>query len=144
MLGIKGVYGRGRHKMNFVPFIDCVFMLIMYFLVATDIRPTEADFVTNVPGRHRGEAVHQDRDIIRVWVADGASGPVVRLDGENGRLFPSFAELVGVLKRSAGPNTLMVIDGPADVSVQTVTLALDATVEAGIPAMTFMDPELRR
>jgi len=36
--------------MNFVPFIDVIFMLLMFFFVAATIRPTEANYRTNLPG----------------------------------------------------------------------------------------------
>jgi biopolymer transport protein ExbD len=144
MLKIKNVYTRDRHKMNFVPFIDVVFMLLMYFFVAAEIRPTEADFVTNMPaGRGIAERKLEKKDVINLWVADTPSGPIVRLGGENGQAY-TFKDLVWPLKKAAGPNSLVVIDGPTNVSIQTVSYALDAAVEAGIPSMTFSDPEIKK
>ena len=57
---------------------------------------------------------------------------------------PSFEALAETLRSMKGPNSLVVIDGPPDVSIQTIARALDATVKVGIPSMTFADPEIKK
>ena len=144
MLKIKNVYTKNRHVMNFVPFIDVVFMLLMYFFVAAQISPEEGDFETNMPaGQGIAERKLEQKNVINVWVADTPNGPEVRLGGENGTAYPSFEAIVKPLATAAGPNSLVVIDGPPNVSIQTVALAMDAVVEAKIPSMTFADREKR-
>ena len=144
MLKIKNVYTKTRHVMNFVPFIDVVFMLLMYFFVAAEIRPEEGDFVTNMPaGRGVAEKKLEKKDVINIWVADTPGGPVVRLGGENGTQYPSIEALVAPLRAAKGPNALVVIDGPPNVSIQTIAYVMDAAVKAEIPAMTFADREIR-
>jgi len=144
MLKIKNVYTKTRHVMNFVPFIDVVFMLLMYFFVAAEVRPMEADFVTNMPAGRGVAAVElKQKNPIPLWVADMPQGPVVRMGGESGSVCASFGELVERLKKMKGPNSLVVIDGPRNVSIQTIALVMDAAVKAEIPSMTFADREIR-
>jgi len=144
MLTIKNVYTKRRHVMNFVPFIDVVFMLLMFFFVAAEIRPTEADFKTNERGGGVADGFLETKYPIRVWVAETAAGPVAWLGGEkNGKSYTSFDELSGKLEGIKGPHSVVVIDGPGAVSVQTVALAMDAAMKAGIP-MTLANPSTEK
>ena len=138
-------YGKGRHKMQFTPMVDCVFLLLIFFLVATEVRPTEADYDTKMPaGRGKAPRQMQKKEVVTVWVADTPSGPVIRLGSEQGGVVPSFSSLVDTLRNARGENTLVVIDGPPDVTIQTVARALDSAVSAGIPSVTFSDPEMKK
>ena len=137
----KSVYRKGRHKMQFAPMVDCVFLLLIFFLVACQVRPTEGDYNTNVPGRGQADAKMEQKNIIRVWVADLSNGQTEIRMGPNA--VPSFSALVSELRRIRGDDSLVVIDGPPDVSIQTIADALDATVAADIPSMTFSDPIIR-
>ena len=144
----KKAYGRNRHKMQFTPMIDCVFLLLIFFLVATEVRPTEADYDTNMPaGRGQADRNMEEKNVITVWVADTpGGGATIRIGGENGRMVPTFDALVETLKAAGGANAvnaLVVIDGPPEVRMDTIAQALDATVAAGIQSMTFSDAEMK-
>ncbi|GEM_PF-1044113 len=141
MLG-KSVYGKGRHKMQFAPMVDCVFLLLIFFLVACQVRPTEGDFDTKVPaGRGQADVKMEQKNIINVWVADLGDEQVEIRVGQ--RLILNFKALKLELESMGGKDSVVVIDGPPDVSIQTITDAMDAVVLAGIPSMTFMDPEMK-
>jgi len=151
MLGIKNVYTRTRHKMNFVPFIDVVFMLIIYFLVATDMRPTEGDFVTNMPPGAGPADVKNvtKKEVINIYVEDTGGGPSVKLGGL--AVTPTadsnvFQELSAKLRLAAhgSPDALAVIDGPEATKMQTIADTMDAAYDAGIPAVTFTDPQVKK
>ena len=143
----KELYAKGRHKMQFAPMVDCVFLLLIFFLVASEIRPVEGDFDTKIPaGRGQADVNKMDEKVvIPVWVADTPNGPDIRLGGEAAQVtVPNFAALADRLAAMRGDSSLVVIDGPPDVSMQTIAEALDATVKAKIPSMTFSDPEIKK
>ena len=130
--------------MNFVPFIDVVFMLLMYFFVAAEIRPEEGDFATNMPaGRGVAIAPLKKMNVISVWIADTPSGPIMKLGGEGGTPVASFKELSGRLRTAKTDDSVVVFDGPPNVSIQTLAYAMDAVVQAEIPSMTFADRDIR-
>jgi len=141
----KKAYGKGRHKMQFAPMVDIVFLLLIFFLVAAQVRPTEADYDTNMPaGRGQADAKMEQKEVITIWVADVPGGrAMIRLGGESGSPVPSFDALEETLRSMKGENSLVVIDGPPDVTIQTIARVLDATVAADIPSMTFSDPEMK-
>jgi biopolymer transport protein ExbD len=145
MLGIKNVYSRDRHKMNFVPFIDVVFMLIIYFLVATDMRPTEGDFVTNPRGNGPGEPIEKvtQKEVINVYVEDAGGNIGIKIGGIQ---VASFADLSKKLREAAhgSPDALAVIDGPEATRMQTIADTMDAAYDAGIPGVTFSDPMMKK
>ena len=145
MLGVKNVYKRDRHKMNFVPFINVVFMLIIYFLVATDMRPSEGDFATNMPPGAGPADVKNvtKKEVINVYVEDTGGNLVIKLGGMP---VGSFVELSKKLREAAhgSPDALAVIDGPEATKMQTIADAMDAAYDSGILAVTFTDPQLKK
>ena len=143
MMVSRKAYSRDRHKMQFTPMVDCVFLLLIFFLVAAQVRPTEADYDTNMPvGRGQAKAKMDQKEVINVWVEDVQGGrPRIRLGGS---MVPSFAALADTLTTMRGDNSLVVVDGPPDVTIQTICMAMDAAVKADIPSMTFSDPEIQR
>ena len=142
MMVSQKAYRKGRHKMQYAPMVDCVFLLLIFFLVAAQVRPTEANFDTNMPaGEGQADTMMDQKEPITVWVADIPGGlPIIRLGGENGSVVATFDALADRLRSMSGPSALVIIDGPPDVSIQTISMALDATVKAEIPSMTFSDP----
>jgi len=139
MLNRKACSG-SRHKMQFVPMVDCVFLLLVFFLVAAQVRPIEADYDTNMPTDGPGPNVNNEeaKEPITVWVEDVQGGqPWIRL-GDN--TLPSFEALAQALTDLRGENSLVVVDGPPQVTVQTIAMALDAARKADIPAMTVSAP----
>ena len=75
-----------------------------------------------------------------VWVADAPGRQTtIRLGGNS---VPSFDTLKETLRSMKGKNSLVVMEGPPDVTIQTIARVLDATVAADIPSMTFSDPEI--
>jgi biopolymer transport protein ExbD len=142
--------------MNFVPFIDVVFMLIIYFLVATDMRPGEGDFVTNMPPGAGPADVYNvtKKEVINIYVEDvtmpdGTKTTSIKLGGivvNPGTDTSVFKELSNRLRAAAhgSPDALAVIDGPEATKMQTIADTMDAAYDADIPAVTFTDPEIKK
>jgi biopolymer transport protein ExbD len=154
MLRVKNVYTRTRHVMNFVPFIDVVFMLLMYFFVAAEIRPTEADFETNLPpGMGQLDRKVPAKEPYRVIMKNvpGTDGKQVSIElngtaigtgGEDAGAQDGFQQLENTLKSvPKKDNMIVIIDGDSDLKMQIIARALDAAMAAESPAITFGRPK---
>ena len=145
------VYGKNRHKLQVAPLVDVVFQLLIFFLVACEVRPTEADFRTNLPGSGMGPANRKEQktpEIVRVFVrnrdADGNAVDIT-LNG-NPLAGDAFQELESRL-RSAAEKTaktrelMLIIDGDPTVKLKFISRVLDSGVAAGVPKITFGRPD---
>jgi biopolymer transport protein ExbD len=150
---IKRAYTRNRHVMNFVPFIDVVFMLLIYFFVAAEIRPTEADFETNLPpgmGQldRKVPAKEPFRIIMKNLNTDGTKVSI-ELNGtsmgegtEEPGAADGFQKLEGILKAvPKKDNMIVIIDGEPNLRMQIIARALDAAMAAEAPSITFGRPK---
>ncbi len=145
MIAIKRIYTRTRHTMNFVPFIDVVFMLLIYFFVAAEIRPTEADFTTNLPGYGRGVNPPKPEDLKEVYhvylrVVDPADGRVeVSINntvlGEGPEAFRTLEARLESIPDKA--HMAIEINGDSNVTVQSIANTLDAAMGAEVPSVRF-------
>ena len=148
MLTIKRVYSKTRHKMNFVPFIDVIFMLLMFFFVAATIRPTEANYQTNLPGGS-GPANQKvlAKEAYRVYMRkldDAGTQVEVSINGEvlgvSPGAFKTLEERLNSVTKKE--NMIIVIDGDPSVNIQFVAHALDSAVAAKVPSITFGKPKV--
>ena len=134
-------HGRGwgltRHKIQYTAMVDCVFLLLIFFIAVARVRSLEGDFeASNCPdGNGQMEPV-------RVWVADADEGPMLRLGGSSGEALTDFPKLTERLSELAGPHVFVVIQGPPEVRLATVTGVLDATQKAGIANLRFDLPSV--
>jgi len=129
-------------KMDMTPMIDCVFLLLVFFMVGTTLHKQEADISFSLPGvASQSEPVEiPDEQIIEIY----ADGSVVL----NDLLFDTPAstdlpELIDTLKRfkaTADANKIesMITIAPApEVKQQRVVDVLNACSEAKIKNVTF-------
>ena len=141
------LYGKSRHKMQMAPMIDIVFQLLIFFLVASEVRPTEADFETNIPkvGKGPQEPDRTRYEVVRVYlrnVPDG-DGVQVSLNGEvlAGDAFKTVETRIRTaLGAMKSLELLVVIDGEPDVSLQGVSEALDSVIAGGATNIAFGKP----
>jgi len=129
-------------KMDMTPMIDCVFLLLVFFMVGTTLHKQEADISFALPGvASQSEPVEiPDEQIIEIY----ADGSVIL----NDLLFDSpssteLPELIDTLKRfkaTADANKIesMITIAPApEVKQQRVVDVLNACSEAKIKNVTF-------
>lgn len=129
-------------KMDMTPMIDCVFLLLVFFMVGTTLHKQEADISFSLPGvADQSEPVEiPDEQIIEIY----SDGSVVL----NDLLFDSpssteLPELIDTLKRfkaTADANKIesMITIAPApEVKQQRVVDVLNACSEAKIKNVTF-------
>lgn len=136
--------GKDRHKLELAPLVDVVFQLLIFFLVASEVRPTEADFKTNLPaGSGPRDAKVQKKEVARVYLRNvDTEGNVVEVS-LNGEVLPgdAFKALESRLRAARSDNMLLVIDGDPTVKLKFIAKALDSGVAAGAPQITFGKPQ---
>lgn len=149
---------RKSAKLEMAPMVDVVFQLLIFFLVASEVRPTEADFKTNMPAD--GPPPWKEREKLepaRLEMEQTAGRLFVRLNGseivdggvpvsDDARARNVFGLLTDRLKK-AGENpvkVLYVIDGSPDLEVKYMAMALDAGIEAGVHKITLGRPDSAR
>jgi biopolymer transport protein ExbD len=132
------------------PLIDVVFQMLIFFLVASEVRPTEADFETNLPaGAGPLDRKMVKNETARIYIKNvDATGNVVRVSLNNVEMPAGAAawqsvtaNLMGVLNKVKASNLLVIIDGDANVKLQYVSDALDAVIGAGVTQVTFGRPK---
>ena len=147
----------GRNKqpaapqIQMAPMIDVVFQLLIFFLVASEVRPTEADFTTNLPGGTgprdtKVDAVEQFRLYIEKTDAECTNVKISLNNDPLGQSPEGFRALAARLKNvtanaATKAKMLLIIDGESDIKIQFITNAMDAAVEAEVPKVTFGKPK---
>ena len=136
--------GKGRHKLKMAPLVDVVFQLLIFFLVATQVRPTEADFTSNLPADGGPPAPpDRKREQVDIYLRKGSTEASVVIHLGRDKSSPTisgFAELRNRLAGARPDKTMVVIDGDPDVKFQFITRALDAVMGAGVEQVTFAKP----
>ena len=138
--------GKDRHKLEMAPLVDVVFQLLIFFLVATQVRPTEADFTSNLPPAS-GPANPIDterKEQVDIYLRQGSSeNSVVIHLGRNtsSPIVESFAALRDRLANSQPDKTTVVIDGDPEIKFSFITQTLDAVMGAGVEQVTFAKPQ---
>lgn len=116
------------------PLIDCVMLLLVFFMVTTAFFSLKAIQVT-MPGVSEGAAVEQTAEI-NVYVTSGGQ---VQVDGRTiplDRLQDAFAEAA----RTEG-RTALVLEAAEPVVHQQVVDVLDRARGAGITEIAFARPQ---
>ncbi len=131
-----------RPHMPIAPMIDCVFLMLIYFMVSSTLEPQEADISFQLPGVvEQGEPLEMpDEQIIEIQ----AGGQVVvneyRYDSPGST---KLRELAGMLTRyrqtsEANKTLAMVTVAPEDsVTHQMIVRVMDACSMAGITNVGF-------
>jgi len=136
--------GKDRHKLELAPMVDVVFQLLIFFLVASEVRPTEADFKTNLPGQGEGPRDQKEKqpEVARVYLRNlDPDGDTVEVSLNN-EVLPgdAFRTLEQRLRGARSENMLVVIDGDPTVKLGFIAKALDCAVAAKAPTITFGRP----
>jgi len=129
-------------KMDMTPMIDCVFLLLVFFMVGSTLHRQEADISFSLPGvADQSEEVQiPDEQIIEIY----ADGSVVLNDLVFDKPTSSeLPELIATLKRfkdtaDANKTESMITIAPApEVKQQRVVDVLNACAEAKIANVSF-------
>ena len=126
---------RSRQGLNVAPLIDVVFLLLIFFMLAsTFIEPNAVDI--RLSGGN-AETVNTADPLVVEVIPDGS----VRLNG----LRLSFEQLtVEVAARIKGdPSRVITIMASADIPVQTLIQVMDQVRSAGTNNLRLSAPELK-
>lgn len=129
-------------KMDMTPMIDCVFLLLVFFMVGSTLHKQEADISFQLPGvADQSEPVQiPDEQIIEIY----ADGSVVLndlvFDSPTSSALPELIETLKRFKATADANKIesMITIAPApEVKQQRVVDVLNACAEAKIANVSF-------
>ncbi len=122
-----------RRRVNLTPLIDVVFILLMFFMLTSDLQQWRA-MMLNVPATQiTTVASHEQALLVRIN-ADGKitlNGTVLTLAGLETRL---RAVLAG------NPEQAVVVRPSRDVSVQRIVQILDRLTVSGVQKLTLSKP----
>lgn len=124
------------------PMIDCVFLLLIYFLVSASLEPQEADIRFQLPGTvEQTEALEMpDEQIIEI---SDEGQVVVNEFAYDSPVSPRFVELTAMLMRfkeaaDANKSDALVTIAPSDgTNHQVIIKVMDACSRAGIEGVNF-------
>lgn len=128
--------------MQIAPMIDCVFLLLIYFMVSSTIDKQEADLSFQLPGVvEQTESLNMpDEQIIEIR----ADGQVIvnefPYDSPGARRFTELATLLKRFKQASDSNkvdAIVTIAPDEAVQHQTIVRVMDACGAAGIKAVNF-------
>jgi biopolymer transport protein ExbD len=120
---------------NLTSMIDCIFLLLAYFMVTTTLAVPEARLASNlrmVEGGRGGASADMQSQVVEAVVIDGR--PAYRVGS---RVLPSRDELAGVLRgldRSAG----LFVEVSNDVSVAFAVAAMQVARDLGFQPVTYV------
>lgn len=131
-----------KPQMQIAPMIDCVFLLLIYFMVSSTLDMQEADLSFQLPGVvEQTEALDMpDEQIIEIR----ADGQVIvnefPYDSPGARRFTELATMLKRFKQASDSNkveAVVTIAPDEAVQHQAIVRVMDAVGAAGIKAVNF-------
>jgi biopolymer transport protein ExbD len=131
-----------KPQMQIAPMIDCVFLLLIYFMVSSTLDKQEADLSFQLPGVvEQTESLDMpDEQIIEIR----ADGQVIvnefPSDTPGARRFTELANMLRRFKQASESNkveAVVTIAPDEAVQHQTIVRVMDAVGAAGIKAVNF-------
>ena len=114
-------------EVQLTPLIDCVFLLLIFFLVSSQLKKVEKRLEVKLPEAHFVKTYKETPDIISVGVsANGNIFVNARAVGSGG-LLAALREA-----KAAAPGRRVVIDGDVHAPFRSVVQALDACAMEGL------------
>ena len=129
-------------KMDMTPMIDCVFLLLVFFMVGTTLHKQEADISFALPGSaDQSEPIQiPDEQIIEIFADGTVMLNDMKFDSPTDTNLPELVETLRRFKATADANKVesMITIAPAsEVKQQRVVDVLNACAEAKIKNVTF-------
>lgn len=114
-------------SLNLAPMIDVVFLLLIFFMVATTFAQQEKEMSLDLPTAESGdEAQNNPEEIVINLLSDGR----MRVMGED--VAEEALESMLVRAARSNPETPVTIRGDRDVVLQRVVSVMDACRRAGL------------
>ena len=131
-----------RAEIDMTPMIDCVFLLLVFFMVSTTFNRQEADISFALPGTAaQAEAVDiPDEQIIQITAAGNVFLNDLEYDAPTNADMPELVKTLILFRQTAEANKVpaMITIAPEDtVKQQRVVDVLNACTAAKIANVTF-------
>lgn len=134
--------GEPRPVIPLAPLIDCVFLLLAYFVVTSSMERPEGELGFQLPGRAApGERVSVPEEVVVEVAADGRAGVNGQwLDAPTAARYRQLAELLarfGEASRVGGEEPVVTIEVAGEARQAAVVKVLDAAAWAGLTEVRF-------
>lgn len=134
--------GSGDSEFQMAPMIDCVFLMMIYFLLTTELTRSEADLGIQLPGlvKQFQTVKMPDEQIIEITDAGLVILNGRAFDSPSSRTMPQLvATLIRFRQASQSTNTraLITVQSADEAPHQRVVDVLNACAAAGISGVTF-------
>jgi len=139
-----------KTELQIAPLIDCVFLLLIYFMITSSLKRSEADLSLSLPGavQQTKEIQMPDEQIIEVMAA-GKGCPLgsIYLNGREYKTEEDLLKLEATLRRYreasqlAKTKAMITIAAEDDAVHERVIDVLNACAGAGIKNVTFGNME---
>lgn len=131
-----------RMKMDMTPMIDCVFLLLVFFMVGTTLHKQEADISFSLPGQaDQSEPVEiPDEQIVEIFADGTVMLNDMAFDSPQSSELPDLVATLIRFKATADANkieAMITIAPTGEVKHQRVVDVLNACAQAGIKNVTF-------
>ena len=129
-------------ELQIAPLIDCVFQLLIYFMVSASLHKTEADLSISLPGSviQAQQVTMPDEQIIEIQ----SNGTVLmngkKYDNEVTQALPELTAMLNRYREAAQATrnkALVTIQGADDVAHQRVVDVMNACAAAQIKNVSF-------
>lgn len=132
-----------RPSIQIAPMIDCVFLMLVYFMVTSTLEREEADLAFQLPGRS-SDAFAAEAEMDEQWVEIAENGQVsingYELDSPESEI---LHQLTGVLTefmratQAAGVQAVVTIAPSSETAHQYIVRVMDAVARAGLTQVHF-------
>lgn len=134
-------------EIQMTPMIDCVFLLLIYFMVSTTLQRQEADIGVSLPGvAEQSEAVEiPDEQVIEITDAGNVLLNDLEYDEPGKSALPELVKMLKLFKQTAEANkveAMITIAPAAKIKHQRVVDVLNACAEAKLNNVTFAVEEM--
>ncbi len=131
-----------KAEIAMTPLIDCVFLLLVFFMVSANFKPTEADISFSLPGTAAQSDVVEmpDEQIIQITENGNVYLNDLEYDSVNDPEMPELVKTLTLFKQTADANKVpaMITIAPEDnVKQQRVVDVLNACTAAKVHNVTF-------
>jgi biopolymer transport protein ExbD len=131
-----------KPEIQIAPMIDCVFLLLIYFMVSATLEKQEADLSFELPGTvEQSEPIDMpDEQIIEIREDGQVVVNEFTYDSPSSREFLELAAMLTRFKEASTANKVetIVTISPADLALhESIIKVMDAIAVAGIDSVNF-------
>lgn len=120
--------------LDMAPMIDCVFLLLIFFMSTSAISEMEADLPTRLPTA-KARSVSDDVPPVRIRLRQTADALAIECDGQRCADFDALCDQLRA--RRAIADLPAIVSGDEDTPWQQMVRAIDTCYRAGLSKVAF-------